>query len=492
LADTDDDPLVQHPTWFGQVRNFFTQTDIDHMGPKGVDLATYDGVVGDARSIFNQTRSGRMPPGGPRWSANRVQTFSNWMDDKFPRGTALPPPAAQLLRATAEAAPGRVRKEVTTLSANEVTALKTAFTGIMARDPAQQDSYFVIAGYHWFPAKDFNRSFHCLHHEDRFLAWHRLHLKRLEDALRSVPGCADVTLPYWDISTPIPPLLAQQPFAQYQANGHVGHGYDPLTTSRNAPNVIATNLAQAPAVVDDIATALKQSVWEQFDDYLIRAHDNGHDAIGPTMSNQDISAFDPVFWFFHCNLDRVWLQWQRSVGATTVSGFKQTCQGPTDWLEKSDAGVLPPFDGYAADTISMPEIDYAQPPGGLEMVAFENKTGNIDAAKRFRIDGAAKLSIRVKDIDRSAIPGTFVVRLLADGKQIARQTFFQPTDPELCPSCVKQAKVPIDFHVDPAAVLNKDLSVEIHVPSQKDIGTQFPLSKAGNPTINVRHLLEGE
>ncbi len=123
---------------------------------------------------------------------------------------------------------------------------------------------------------------------------------------------------------------------------------------------------------------------------------------------------------------------------------------------------------------------------------FENKTGNVAAAKRFRIDSAAPLSIRVKDINRLRIPGTFVVHLLADGKEVARQAFFQPTNPDICPSCSNNAKVAIDFRVDPAKILDKELSVEIHVPGQREVGTKFPLSQAGEPTINVRHLIEGD
>jgi tyrosinase len=124
-------------------------------------------------------------------------------------------------------------------------------------------------------------------------------------------------------------------------------------------------------------------------------------------------------------------------------------------------------------------------------MTFENKTGNVTAGRRFRIASAAPLSIRVKDIDRSGIPGTFVVHLLADGKEIARQAFFQPTDPGICPNCSTNAKVAVDFRVDAAKVLDKELSIEIHVLAHRHIGTRFPLSKAGQPTINVRHLIEG-
>jgi hypothetical protein len=491
-ANTDNDSVVEHPTWFGQIRNFFTDDDISHMAAKGIDLATYMGAVANAISIYSQTSAGSMPPGAAtKWSANRVQTFLNWITDNYPLGTAPPPTAAMMTLAAASPA-ARIRKDVTRLSADEIAKLKTAFSGIMARDPAQADSFFAIAGVHWYPAIDQDPTFHCLHHENRFLPWHRLHLKRFEDALRSVPGCADVTLPYWDITTPIPALLYDAPFASYTLQAPIGHGYDPLTTSRYTADEIAENINVMFGIPKQIISSLKKSVWEQFNTTFWGAHDNGHVSCGTTMENQDISAFDPVFFFFHCNLDRIWLEWQRRVGATTVAGFKSTCQSSTAWLDVPALGALPPFDGVAADTIAFPEVDYAPPAQGMPMMKFENKAGNVAAAQHFRIESAAPLSVRVKDIDRSAIPGTFVVHLMADGKEVARQAFFQPTDPRLCPSCSKEKMVAVDFHVDSAKILDKDLSIEMHVPGQRAIGTKFPMSMAGKPTINVRHLVEGE
>ena len=26
----------------------------------------------------------------------------------------------------------------------------------------------------------------------------------------------------------------------------------------------------------------------------------------PAMAEQNVASYDPVFWFFHCNLDRLW------------------------------------------------------------------------------------------------------------------------------------------------------------------------------------------
>jgi tyrosinase len=490
MADNDD-PIVANPTWFGQIRNFFTSTDIDHMQKKGIDLSVYKVVADACWDIYGQTSQGTMPPDPyPKWSANKNQTFLNWANQNCPEGTPSVAPAAMMLAAGAPAA--RQRKDVTQLNAAEIATLTKAFDGIIARDPNAEDSYFAIAGVHWFPAIDINPRFHCLHHENRFLAWHRMHLLRFEDALRSVPGCGDVTLPYWDITTlAVPDLFNQPPFDKYAAPPLIGHGYDPLTTSRN-PTAQIIDEFRLSRIPEATQAALRIPKWEDFNRAYWGVHDNGHNSIGPTMANQDIASFDPIFWFFHCNLDRVWLQWQTHLQATTLSGFKSTCTGSTVWLDNPQAGALPPFPQNSADAVTFSQVAYS-PPGGrkLEAMDFVNTAGNVPATTTFRISADAPLSVRVKDIDRTAIPGTFVVHLLANGEEVARQAFFQPTDPRACLNCSETPQVPIDFLVPADQILDKDLSIEIHVPSQSDIGSKFPLSKVGSPTINVRHLLEG-
>jgi hypothetical protein len=51
--------------------------------------------------------------------------------------------------------------------------------------------------------------------------------------------------------------------------------------------------------------------------------------------------------------------------------------------------------------------------------------------------------------------------------------------------------VTIDFRMTPQRLLDRTLSVRIDVPGHADeIGTAFPLARAGNPTINARLLVE--
>ena len=478
----DNDPLVANPTYLGNIRYFFNAQDIGCMGPRGIDLSTYAGVKSHASNIYLQTQSGNMPDGGQCWSSNRVQTFLNWITTGYPMGTAPAQPAARLAEAGAGA---RLRKNIVDLSGSELNALVAAFHGILALDPSDPNSYYNVASMHGVP------HLYCMHHVPPFTAWHRLYMKQFEDALRSIAGCADVTLPYWDFTTQAPDLLYQAPFGAYTVPVELpGYGSN-YTTQRFDAATIYSNYQQAPSIASSVDEALSQAQFGGyqaggFDQYLIEGHDNAHNEAGPTLQNSDVASYDPIFWFFHCNWDRLWLSWQVLADATTLAGFKSTLAGNTGWLGLP----LQPYTATSADTISMPEIAYDK----LETpttAMLTNKAGHIDASRSFTIAKSARVSVRVKDINRLNIPGTFVVRLFGDGEQVARQAFFQPREPRECPTCQKQALVSVDFRVEQEKLQGKKLSIAIEA-NALGVGEEgrFPLSQAGNPTINARLLLE--
>jgi tyrosinase len=493
-SSSGDDPVVPHPTYMADIRHFFRPGDIACMKGQGVDLGTYNGVRANAPGIYEQTKSGAMPMGGPAWSANRVQTFQNWINDSFPLGAAAGA-ALSAIAVPIDLPPKvRLRKNVTALSQAEIDLLKKAFAGIMALDPTKPGdpvdpkSYFGLAAVHGLP------NAYCVHHVDAYNPWHRLYIKTFEDALRSVPGCADVTLPYWDITQPVPPLLYEAPFDKYTLPVDIGDpGVYPAgyVTQRFDPATIRQKLLVAPSVPTDIADALPASRWGAynsggFEQFIIAGHDDGHDSCGLTMGDQDVAAYDPIFWFFHCNWDRLWESWQVLAGATTVVGFTSTLDsGDTDWLSLA----LDPYAQTSDATIVWPDIAYDKLAGeGTTMRAGD--AGHAFAARAFRVAATPQVSLRIKDIDRMNIPGTFVVWLLADGKKIARRAFFQPRSPRTCATCQKQALVSLDFKLDQDQIVGRRLSISIEVPSlgsgEKAI---FPLAQAGNPTINVRLLL---
>ena len=251
---------------------------------------------------------------------------------------------------------------------------------------------------------------------------------------------------------------------------------------------ITTNV-QNYRIADKITSALGSSVWEGFNRTIWEAHDNGHMASGPTMQMQDVAAFDPMFWFFHANWDRLWWKWQQAVDATTLVKFKSTLSGPPIWLA-APFNALQPFATTAEQTIDIGDVAYVHPPHEAPAAIAPSVVGHAMASRAFRLGAQEKISIRVKGIDRLKIPGSFTVHLRADGKTIARQGFFQPLEPTTCSSCAKAGIVNIDFVQSADAIRNRDLSVAIE-PAGKDwIGGWFPLSRAGNPTVNARFLLE--
>ncbi|KAI0907328.1 putative tyrosinase [Ustulina deusta] len=82
--------------------------------------------------------------------------------------------------------------------------LVRAWRGIKALPSYHPNSFFSIASFHGEPFRGPGVTDpawwggYCNHGNILFPTWHRVFLLRLEDALRSIPGCENVTLPFWD------------------------------------------------------------------------------------------------------------------------------------------------------------------------------------------------------------------------------------------------------------------------------------------------------
>lgn len=505
MANGAGDPVV-HPTYMADIRHFFEDLDIRHMRRVGIDLATYGGVKFNALRIYFRTKEGTMPPEtGRKWSEARIETFYNWMKDDYPRGSVAPEsvvPESDILPDTPDA---RVRKNLADFEpgSEDIERLKRAFRGVMERDPDDPQSYFALAGIHWLPGPEF----YCRHHENAYNPWHRMYLMMFEDALRSVEGCKDVTLPYWDITAKeIPSVLFEDPFDTYTVRPKLctltGFCYpQPYVTQRNDATTILANIAATtPPIPQIIADALGHSHWERFNgwdagrtqDGIIRAHDNGHNACGTTMQNQDVTAFDPIFWIFHSNWDRLWWQWQQSFGATTLNAFKTHVVGATDWLDDPVLNKLPPFAQTTAETINLSDFNvrYEHPEveGPSALTALQH--GSLRAAQAFSVEASQKASIRLKDVHRLEIPGSFDVILRIDGNVIGKQAFFQATEPKHCETCRHNELASFDFIVEQSELASGKVQVNIEYRQPDGTTQPFPLSACGNPSVNIRLLLE--
>ncbi|HMJ78777.1 MAG TPA: tyrosinase family protein [Iamia sp.] len=483
------DQVIEQPTYLEHIRHFFEEVDLAHMAKIGIDLTTYESLRLRAASVHLRTMppTATMPPDPERhWSAERSETFGNWVRTGCPLGqpTVQPPTTATT---------DRVRKDAAALDADEIARLATAFTGIMERGVDDPQGYFVLAGTHWFPAPN-----ECLHHEDRFNPWHRAYLRHFEDALRSVPGCEHVTLPFWDITTTPPAFLEAPPFSRYTLPQEVHSDYpEGYTTSRFTADEIADQVI-ARDIAGTIAHASRQPLWGDFITFtgqgIEAAHDAGHPSCGETLATPDVASFDPLFWFFHANWDRLWWEWQQRMGATTLATFRSTITGSTLFLDPG-FNVLPPFPETSDQTIDLTAtgVSYgppATPP--LESVEMVDRArfGSLRAIEAPRLPAAPLASVRLKGIDRLSIPGTFDAVLRADGAVVGRRTFFQSTSPVDCEACREKAKIDLDFIVDVDQVLGTELTTTIELARPApEFGATVPLSVCGDPTLNVRLLV---
>jgi len=493
------DSIIENPTYMEHVRHFFDDEDLEHMFDRNTDLTTYPALKDAASLVFQHTRppNAHMPPEPERkWSQERFQSFRNWMDNDFPLGAPQPQPVQ----------PGnaaRIRKDARDLSADEIETLRRAFRGIMDLPPDDENSYFHLAGQHWYPVPT-----ECLHHEDRFFPWHRVFMRKFEDALRTIQGCADVTLPYWDISAAPPAFLFTAPFDSYTLPRDVHR--NPMNPNRDYPAGYSASRNSAADIMTGVSfyqipqkiqNATAEFQWQNFTNGIeTGGHDNGHVACGHSMVVPDVAAFDPIFWFFHSNWDRLWWEWQQIMQATTQWTFRSTITtGFTEFLAQPPINELKPFDETAEQVIDLSAtgVGYTRPStaamaepdaASIGSAVF----GSVAASRKIRVRPGPLVSVRLKGVNRLVIPGTFHAVLKADGEPIARQAFFQSTQPMSCSACREKAIIDLDFQVEADAVIGRDLTADIEVltADADRIGRRFPLRSCGDPTLNIRLLLQ--
>ncbi|MEH2022955.1 tyrosinase family protein [Nostoc sp.] len=303
--------------------------------------------------------------------------------------------------------------------------LMRAWKGIKELPPDNPQSFFMLGGYHGEPFRGAgwgNSSYwggYCNHGNILFPTWHRVYLLKLEDALRSIPGCEDVILPYWDetsddsLKNGIPSALTQKDFEldgvkidnplrsfvfnknikdsingdnpnyskpkgyetkRYPLSGLVGDDVDIANTKEhNAKypnydenvkllNQNVVNWLTSQIVVDGktISNNLKDKYTACLDapNYTVFSnttsagqwnadldkgivpfvplespHNSIHLAVGGfdvpgifdaspiegangDMGENDTAGLDPIFYFHHCFIDRVFWLWQQKHGYT--------------------------------------------------------------------------------------------------------------------------------------------------------------------------------
>ena len=67
------------------IRPMFTDLDIQHMKPLGVDLSDWETVKANVASIYKVVEAGQMPPPpSKRWTPEMCERFKRWQDEGCP------------------------------------------------------------------------------------------------------------------------------------------------------------------------------------------------------------------------------------------------------------------------------------------------------------------------------------------------------------------------------------------------------------------------
>jgi tyrosinase len=178
------------------------------------------------------------------------------------------------------------------------------------------------------------------HSAPAFLPWHRISMRIFERCIQVAAGDDELGLPYWDWR------LGFDGLAPYVgSNGDASHGYVlkagpfrdekwPLASSvlqeraltrrftsdnwRQTPeqyaNLMGIRQYDAAPFANSSGVVFRNALegWLAPNDAARYGsnHNGAHVWIGGVMGSVDISMYDPMFQIHHCNVDRLYTEWQ--------------------------------------------------------------------------------------------------------------------------------------------------------------------------------------
>lgn len=228
----------------------------------------------------------------------------------------------------------RVRKNINTLSPDsmEIQIFKRVIR-IMTGKEKVNGYYLPETNYrHWYKQAEIHKNY-CdskipnkqVHQSWLFLPWHRAYLNSFELIARTLPGCENFTLPYWDwTSSPkIPGVFSEKDLDSVPPPSSWNMGANFVHERRPKPNapipISAFRAMFEKRVIDQIIKNPMKSFYgvvgrEKSGAQLESgAHSYIHtDFVLGNMGEPLTAALDPIFWLHHANIDRLWLNWMRN------------------------------------------------------------------------------------------------------------------------------------------------------------------------------------
>lgn len=205
------------------------------------------------------------------------------------------------------------------------------------------------------------------------------------------------------------------------------------------------------------------------------------------MGENDTAGLDPIFYFHHCNVDRMFWVWQKKHGYTDsldiIPEYPGTntvdSQGPTpgmvpnSWLTLESP--LNPFKKENGDTFNSLDCINIE-----KQLGFTYSIGSLDTPatdKALLASRAADYSklIKVSNINRAPIRGSFLISAFAvvDGerKHIGTEAVLSRWDTKYCANC--------QTHLEVKAFFQLPVSIENTLKSSKNTAEQIEVEVKG-------------
>jgi tyrosinase len=247
---------------------------------------------------------------------------------QFVAGAAITVAAPYVMKTRAHAQSPRVRRDVQSLSASDSFFAKygqavQAMHQLPASDPRNWRNQALI------------HINHCPHGEQDFVHWHRHYILNFERICGQLIGDANFALAYWNWSSRrgvIPDPFYDLNFLNVQFWQDPSNAQSDNWSPFPVTTVGTRGLAKGQGLQDDsnagadftqdaIDGIQQQTIFEIFTAQVEGSpHNNGHVVSGRPNGHMidGVSSLDPIFWLHHCNIDRIWAEWQ-TAGNTTPS-----------------------------------------------------------------------------------------------------------------------------------------------------------------------------
>jgi tyrosinase len=278
--------------------------------------------------------------------------------------------APYVLKTHATAQTPRVRRDVQSLSAS---------------DPFFANYGQAVQAMHQLPASDprnwRNQALihlnHCRHGVQDFVHWHRHYIHNYELICGQLIGDTNFALAYWNwsasrgiISDPFYDLnLLNVQFWNDSSNAQSNNwSPSPVTTVGTRGLSKGQGLQDDPDAGQEFTQAAIDAIKQESNFQIFTGqlegspHNDAHVISGGGSGHMGdgMSPLDPIFWLHHCNVDRIWAEWQAAGNSTPPLSRhydNQFVDGTGQPVAASSASALNLASmGYAYDTLSGPVV----------------------------------------------------------------------------------------------------------------------------------------